>query len=71
MAMERDIYGDLTDLSEACQEVMLGMFDLLDDMGLAGFPPELIERYNEVRRLFVHNFKTRYPGRGEGRAIWL
>lgn len=70
MTSERDPLGNLVDPAEGAQQFMLGMFDLLDEAELAGFPPELIWRLNEVRLLFVDDFERRFPGYGKGRAVW-
>ena len=65
----RDGFEQATDLGDACESVLLSMFYLTDDMGLAGFPPELIKRYDELCKAFADDFVDRYPER-EKDAIW-
>ena len=48
---------------------MLGLFDLLDEAGQAGFREALIGELDMVRRRFLDEFENRYPGYGKGRAV--
>jgi hypothetical protein len=70
MAEERDKYGFPIDPAERMQQVMLRLFDLLDEAELADFPPELRRELNQVRLKFMDEFERRFPGYGKGRAIW-
>lgn len=69
MDIERDAYGVPMDPAERMQQVMLGLFDLLDDAGLAEFSIELIAELEAVRLRFLDEFESRYPGYGKGRAV--
>jgi len=70
MAGERDGMGRLIDRAEAQEEALRGLWDLLDEIDLAGFPSELHQELFAVRNKMVADFKSRFPGQGEGRAIW-
>ncbi|MFC5343824.1 hypothetical protein ACETK8_11355 [Brevundimonas staleyi] len=70
METERDIYGVPVDPSERMQQVMLGLYDLLDEAALAEFPSDLVAELNGVRLRFMDEFERRYPGSGRGRAVW-
>lgn len=59
-----------TDPAERMQQVMLALFDLLDEAGQADFPDALIGELNGVRLRFMDEFERRYPGYGKGRALW-
>lgn len=67
--IERDAYGVPVNPAERMQQVMLGLYDLIDEAGQADFPEDLIGELDLVRRRFMDNFEDRYPGYGEGRAI--
>lgn len=49
---------------------MLGLFDLMDEAGMADFPTELIGELNIVRLKFMDEFERQFPGYGKGRAVW-
>ncbi|KQN28664.1 hypothetical protein ASE88_06380 [Sphingomonas sp. Leaf38] len=68
--IERDAYGVPVDPAERMQQVMLGLFDLIDEAGQAAFPEDLIGELDLVRRRFMDLFEDGYPGYGKGRAIW-
>lgn len=70
MSTERDELGVPMDPAERMQQVMLGLFDLLDEAVEADFDPELVDALNTVRLRFMDEFKRRFPGYGKGRAIW-
>lgn len=70
MSEERDEYGFPVGPAERMQQVMLRLFDLMDEAGMAGFPAELIGELNTIRLKFIDEFETRFPGYGKGRAIW-
>lgn len=70
MGEERDEYGVPIEPVERMQQVMLGLFDLLDEAGLAEFPADLIGELNLVRLKFMDEFEARFPGYGKGRATW-
>ncbi|MBD8737865.1 hypothetical protein [Sphingomonas sp. CFBP 13706] len=70
MAGKRDDMGRLIDPAEAQEEALRGLWDLLDEIELAGFPSELHQELFAVRNKMVADFKSRFPGQGEGRAIW-
>ncbi|PAX06292.1 hypothetical protein [Sphingomonas lenta] len=70
MSVERDEYGVPTDPAERMQQVMLGLFDLLDEAKEADFSDTLVSDLNGVRLRFMDEFERRYPGYGKGRAIW-
>ena len=70
MSEERDEYGFPVEPAERMQQVMLGLYDLLDEAGMADFPPELIGELNQVRLKFMDEFEQRFPGYGKGRATW-
>ena len=70
MSEERDEYGVPIDPAEGMQQVMLGLFDLLDEAGQADFDPELLDALNAVRLRFMDEFERRFPGYGKGRATW-
>lgn len=65
-----DEKGRLADPAEWQQQVMLGLFDILDDASEAGFPAHLVEELNRVRLHFMDKFEERFPGYGKGRALW-
>jgi hypothetical protein len=69
MSEERDEYGVPIDPAERMQQVMLALFDVMDDADLADFPRELLEELNHVRLQFLDEFERRYPGYGKGRAV--
>ena len=58
------------DPAERMQQVMLGLFDLLDEAGQAEFPEALGGELNSVRLRFMDEFERCYPGYGKGRAVW-
>jgi hypothetical protein len=70
MNEERDEYGFPVEPAERMQQVMLGLFDLMDEAGMADFPTELIGELNIVRLKFMDEFEARFPGYGKGRAVW-
>ena len=70
MGEERDEYGVPIEPAERMQQVMLGLFDLLDEAGLAEFPADLIGELNLVRLKFMDEFEARFPGYGKGSATW-
>jgi hypothetical protein len=70
MDIERDAYGVPVEPAERMQQVMLGLFDLIDEAGQADFPDNLIGDLDLVRRRFLDEFEARFPGYGKGRAIW-
>lgn len=70
MAGERDDMGRLIDRAEAQEEALRGLWDLLDEIELAGFPSEFHQELFAFRDKMVADFKSRFPGQGEGRAIW-
>lgn len=70
MTEERDVYGVPVDPAERMQQVMLGLFDLMDEAGQADFPPELLSAYDALRLRFMDEFERRFPGYGKGRATW-
>ena len=51
------------------QQVMRGLYDLIDEAGQANFSENLIGELDLVRRRFMDQFEDRYPGYGKGRAI--
>jgi hypothetical protein len=67
---ERDEYGFPIDPAERVQQVMLLLYDLLDEAGMAEFPSDLIGELNQVRLKFMDEFERRFPGYGKGRALW-
>jgi len=69
MSEERDTYGVPVEPAERMQQVMLQLFDLLDEAGQAGFDADLIAALESVRLRFLDQFERRYPGYGKGRAI--
>jgi hypothetical protein len=70
MNEEYDKYGLAVDPAERMQEVMLGLYDLRDEAGLAEFSGDLIDDLNQVRLKFLDEFERRFPGYGKGRAVW-
>lgn len=50
--------------------MMLGLYDLMDETGMADFPAELIGELNIVGSNSWTNFKASLPGYGKGRAVW-
>lgn len=70
MDIEREAYGVPVDPAERMQQVMLGLYDLIDEAGQADFPDDLIGELDLVRRRFMDQFEERYPGYEKGRAIW-
>lgn len=70
MDIERDAYGVPVESAERMQQVMLGLFDLLDEAEQAAFPEMLIGELNIVRLRFMDEFEQRHPGYGKGRAVW-
>lgn len=69
MSEERDRYGVPIEPAERMQQVMLTLFDVMDDANLADFPSELLNELNRVRLQFMDEFERRYPGYGKGRAV--
>ena len=70
MDVERDPYGVPTDAAERMQQVMLGLFDLLDEAGQADFSPALLGDLNALRLRFMDEFERKFPSYGKGRALW-
>ncbi len=70
MSEEEDIYGFAIDPAERMQRVMLALYDLGDEAGMADFPQSLIAELNQVRLKFMDEFERRFPGYGKGRALW-
>ncbi|HEY9554889.1 hypothetical protein, partial [Allosphingosinicella sp.] len=70
MSEDRDEYGLPVDPAERMQQVMLCLYDLMDEAGMADFPAELIGELNIVRLKFMDEFEARFPGYGKGRAVW-
>jgi hypothetical protein len=70
MNVERDLYGVPIDPAERMHQVMLGLYDLMDEAGQANFPYELITELNTVRLGFLDEFERHFPGYGKGRAVW-
>ena len=70
MDLERDAYGVPMEPAERMQQVMLALFDLLDEADQASFPKGLIGELDIVRLRFMDEFEQRYPGYGKGRAVW-
>lgn len=70
MDVERDAYGVPVDPAERMQQVMLALFDLLDEAGQADFSEGLIGELDSIRRRFMDEFESRFPGYGTGRAVW-
>lgn len=68
MSEERDEYGFPVEPAERMQQVMLGLFDLMDEAGMANFPADLIGQLNLVRLKFMDEFEGRFPCYGKGRA---
>lgn len=69
MSEERDIYGVPVEPAERMQQVMLRLFDIIDDADQADFSSELLNELNEVRLRFLDEFEPRHPGYGTGRAV--
>jgi hypothetical protein len=67
---ERDKYGRSIDPAERMQQVMLGLFDLLDEAREADFPTHLIGELDQLRLKFMDEFERRFPDFGKGRALW-
>jgi hypothetical protein len=65
-----DQYGRHLDSAERYQGFMLRMFDTVEEAREAGFSEEATQRLNEARLLFLDEFETKFPGFGEGRAVW-
>lgn len=70
MDVERDHYGTPVDPAARMQQVMLGLYDLMDEALQADFPYELIAELNRVRISFLDEFEQRFPAYGKGRATW-
>lgn len=70
MSIERDELGVPVDPAERMQQVMLGLYDLLDDACEADFPVALLNDLDALRSRFLDEFERRYPGYGQGRAVW-
>ncbi|MEJ8406121.1 hypothetical protein WKI27_12255 [Brevundimonas vesicularis] len=70
MDVELDPYGVPIDPAERMQQVMLGLYDLMDEAGQANFPYVLIAELNTVRLSFLDEFERRFPDYGKGRAVW-
>lgn len=70
MSEERDEYGFPVDPAERMQQGMLGLYDLMDEAGMADFLAEIIGELNIVRLKFMDEFEARFPGYGKGRAVW-
>ena len=69
MEIERDAYGVPVDPAERMQQVMLGLFDLMDEAGQADFSADLIGELDTLRRRFLEEFERKHPGYGKGRAV--
>jgi hypothetical protein len=67
---ELDKLGFPIDPAERMQQVMLGLYDLLDEAHLAQFSPDLLSQLNQLRLRFMDEFEQRFPGHGKGRAVW-
>lgn len=65
-----DEYGTPIDPAERMQQVMLGLYDLLDEAAGADFPSDLIDELSLLRLRFMGEFERRFPGYGKGRATW-
>ncbi len=70
MGGERDKYGRLTDPGEACQELMLGLYDIEEEARELGCSKDAVARLHEARLMFLAEFKSKFPDYGKGRAIW-
>jgi hypothetical protein len=70
MSEEVDKWGFPIDPAERMQRVMLGLYDLLDEPGMADFSPDLLSQLNQLRLKFMDEFEQRFPGYGKGRAVW-
>ena len=70
MDIERDVYGLATDPAQRMQEVMLSFYDLQADAGDADFSSDLIAELRLLRSKFIEEFERKFPGYGEGRAVW-
>ena len=69
MSEERDEHGVPIERAERMQQVMLALFDLMDEADLANFPRELLQELDRVRIQFLDEFERRHPGYGKGRAV--
>ena len=56
--------------AQAQQNIMLGFHDLLSAAGDAGFSEHLLRKLAKLRLEFLNEFEARFPGEGEGRAVW-
>lgn len=70
MGTERDKLGIPVDPAERMQQVMLGLYDLLDDACEADFSAELLTELDTLRLRFMDEFERQFPGYGKGRAVW-
>lgn len=57
MGDERDEYGVPVGPAERMQQVMLALFDLMDDADLADFPRELLNELDLLRLRFLDEFE--------------
>lgn len=70
MGEELDKWGFPVEPAERMQQVMLRLYDLMDEASMAGFPAHLISELNQSRLKFMNEFEDRFPGYGKGRAVW-
>jgi hypothetical protein len=49
---------------------MLSFHDLLSEAADAGFSEPLMLELAKLRLKFLDEFEARFPGEGDGRAIW-
>ncbi len=70
MDVERDKWGYAVNPADRMQDAMLVLFDAMTSAGDAEFSQELLSDLHALRLRFVDEYEQRYPGHGEGRAIW-
>jgi hypothetical protein len=64
MSEERDQYRVAIDAAERMPQVMLGLYDLLDEAGQADFDPELLDALYTVLFRVFDEFRATLP------SIW-
>ena len=71
MEPERDVYGRIIDPVERHHDFLLAFHDLQKEMeDFSDFSGDALKRLEEVRVVFIAEFKGKFPGAGKGRALW-
>ncbi|HEX6001645.1 MAG TPA: hypothetical protein VFZ16_19955 [Hyphomicrobiaceae bacterium] len=70
MSQELDQWGFPINSAERMQHAMLSFYDLIEAAMDADFPTAMVGELRQLRLKFLDEFEHRFPGCGQGRAVW-